>query len=319
MELDILTYMKFIYPVLIALLVLEYLNAKHLFHLKETLASFGIAFGASVMATFTKVAALGVFTYIFELTRPLRAEFLGYETIGWAWWAWILCVICDDFSFYWHHRLSHNIRLLWAAHIPHHSAHQFNLTVSIRNGWFVTLYKPIFWLWLPLVGFEPFMIATALIINSVYQYFLHSQLVPSLGWYEKVFNTPYVHVVHHSSNTEYLDRNHGGILLIWDKLFGTYQGIIKGLKPKYGVLHGPGNYNPITANTHEFASIWKDTRKSSKLKDKLMYIFGPPGWSHDGSTLTAKQMQAKMQETSIDPQLSFLNTEDRNEQIAKAS
>jgi hypothetical protein len=115
--------------------------------------------------------------------------------------------------------------------------------------------------------------------------------VPSLGWFEKVFNTPYIHQVHHSRNIEYLDKNHGGMLIIWDKLFGTYQDIITTIDPKYGILKDPDSYNPILLNTHEFSDIWRDVRKVSSWKDKLKYIFYPPGWSHDKSSRTAVQLQ----------------------------
>jgi len=187
------------------------------------------------------------------------------------------------------------VRILWAAHVPHHSAKSFNFTIGIRNGWFITLYKPVFWLWMAVIGFEPGMIATAMIINGVYQFFLHTQLVPStLGWYGKIFNTPYVHQVHHSSNVEYLDKNHGGMMIIWDKLFGTFQDIIPELDPKYGIIKDPDTYNPILINTHEFSSIWKDVRNVNSWKDKLKYVFYPPGWSHDNSSKTAMQMQKEL-------------------------
>jgi sterol desaturase/sphingolipid hydroxylase (fatty acid hydroxylase superfamily) len=293
MNFDVPTIVAFLYPFLFALMIIEYLNAKHLYNPKEAGSSFIIAIVSTLIASFTKVAALAVFYVVFELTKDLRAALFGYESLGWAWWIWVIAMISDDFNFYWHHRLSHHIRLLWAAHIPHHNAETFNLTVSIRNGWFITLYKPIFWMWMPLLGFEPIMIATALLINAGYQFFLHSQLVPSLGWYEKIFNTPYIHVVHHSCNVEYMDKNHGGILIIWDKLFGTFQDVIPGLKPDFGVTKGPGTYNPIIANTHEFQNIWKDLKRSGKFSDKLKYIFYPPGWSHDNSSKTARQLQAE--------------------------
>ena len=227
-------------------------------------------------------------------SRPPQVRTQGWR--GFAWYVWIICMLADDHNFYWHHRLSHSIRVLWAAHLPHHSAKTFNLTVSIRNGWFITLYKPIFWMWLPLVGFEPIMIATCLIMNSFYQFFLHSQLVPSLPLYEKLFNTPYIHTVHHSSNTEYLDFNHGGILTIWDRLYGTWQPPIKGVAPKYGINHNPGTDNPITHNLFEFQEIWKDVKKAPGLKNKFMYIFGPPGWSHDGSSMTSRQLQRELKQ-----------------------
>ncbi|MDX9751773.1 MAG: sterol desaturase family protein [Flavobacteriales bacterium] len=288
--------LKYVYPIFLALIVVEYVRARHLFDLKESLSGFVIAIGATVMRLLTQVLEVSLYLFLFAWAAPFREEFLGFTTLGFAWYVWLLAILADDHNFYWHHRLSHNIRLLWAAHLPHHSARTFNLTVSIRNGWFITLYKPIFWIWMPLVGFEPIMIATCLIANSMYQFFLHSQLVPSLGWYEKLFNTPYIHTVHHSSNTEYLDRNHGGILVIWDKLYGTWQKPIAGVKPKYGISHDPDTYDPIKHNLFEFQEIWRDMKKSPKLRHKFMYMFGPPGWSHDGSSKTSRQLQAELKQ-----------------------
>ncbi len=280
------------YPIFITLIIAEYFYSKKLYNLKESLSSFTIAGVSSVIALFTKVWALGVFYLVFEFSKEFRIEYLGYESFGWAWYIWVFAIIGDDFSFYWHHRLSHSIRILWAAHSPHHNADMFNLSVGIRNGWFVTLYKPVFWLWMAFIGFEPFMIATALIINGLFQFFLHSQLVPSLGRFGRIVNNAYVHTVHHSSNVEYLDMNHGGMFLVWDRIFGTYQHPIKGLNTKFGVLKPPGNNNPILANTYEFKCIWNDVQRAPTYKDKLKYVFYPPGWSHDGSTLTARQLQA---------------------------
>ena len=287
---------KYVYPVFMALIVLEYMRAKELFDLKESFSGFIIGAGATVIRVITNVFEITLYLFLFQWAEPFREQYLGYSSLGFAWYIWIICAIADDHNFYWHHRLAHNIRLLWAAHLPHHSGRKFNLTISIRNGWFITMVKPIYWLWMPLLGFEPIMIATTLIINAFYQFFLHSQLVPSLGWYEKVFNTPYVHVVHHSSNTEYLDRNHGGILVIWDKLYGTWQEPIKGVVPKFGISHDPDTNNPITHNLFEFQEIWRDLKRSPKFKDKFMYIFGPPGWSHDGSSKTSHQLQKELKE-----------------------
>jgi len=285
---------KYVYPLFLVLIMMEYVRAKHHFDLKESVSGFVIGAGATVIRVITNVFEISLYMFLFWLAADLRQGLLGYTSLGFAWYIWLVCAIADDHNFYWHHRLSHNIRLLWAAHLPHHSARTFNLTVSIRNGWFITLYKPIFWIWMPLLGFEPIMIATCLIANAFYQFFLHSQLVPSLGWYEKVFNTPYVHTVHHSSNTEYLDRNHGGILVVWDKLYGTWQEPIKGVEPKYGISHDPDSYNPVKHNLFEFQEIWKDMKKSPNWRDKFMYAFGPPGWSHDGSSKTSRQLQEEL-------------------------
>lgn len=295
--------LKILFPILFLLIVLEYARAKHLYDWKESAQGFGIASIATLIAVFNKkFLALASFVFLFEFFKPIRAELLGYESLGWAWYTWIICLLLDDFNFYWHHRFSHSVRLLWAAHSPHHNGKKFNLTVSIRNGWFITFFKFLYWLWLPIVGFEPVMIATCLLINSAYQFFLHSQLVPSLGSLEYIFNTPWLHQVHHSSNTEYLDKNHAGIFIFWDRIFGTFQDCIPNLKPKYGVIHDPNSYNPIKANTFEFEEIWKDMKKTKSIKNKLKYMFYPPGWSHDGSTMTAKEMQASLQMTGKDPQ-----------------
>ncbi len=285
--------MKYIYPVLVGFMILEYVVAKENYELKDSLAGFGIALGASVVASFTKVfTVVVVFQWFFDVMSPFREQYLGYSTIGFAWWAWVLAIFADDFNFYWHHRLSHTVRLLWAAHVPHHSSKNYNLAVSIRNGWFISFYKPIFWLWMTCVGFEPFMIGTAMIINGTYQYFLHTKKVGSLGLIGKIFNNPHVHAVHHSSNIEYLDKNHGGIFLIWDHVFGTWQNVIEGVAPKYGIIKDPETYNPIRLNTHEFEAIYKDVRKAKGLKEVAMYIFGAPGWSPGNDSMTVKQMQA---------------------------
>lgn len=290
----------YLYPVFVALIIWEYIQAKELYDLKESFSGLVIGIGATIIRVITNVFEITLYMFLFWWAAPLREEYLGYTTLGFAWYIWIICAIADDHNFYWHHRLAHNVRVLWAAHLPHHSGRQFNLTISIRNGWFITLVKPIYWLWMPLVGFEPIMIATCLIANSFYQFFLHSQLVPSLGWYERLFNTPYLHVVHHSSNVEYLDRNHGGILVIWDKLYKTWQKPIKGVVPKFGISHDPNTHNPVTHNIFEFQEIWKDVKKAPGLRNKFMYVFGPPGWSHDGSSMTSKELQAELEQAKAE-------------------
>jgi sterol desaturase/sphingolipid hydroxylase (fatty acid hydroxylase superfamily) len=285
---------KYVYPVFLALIILEYVNARHLFDLKESWAGFVIGAGATIIRVITNVFEITLYMFLFAWAAPFREEYLGYTTLGFEWYVWLICLIADDHNFYWHHRLAHNVRLLWAAHLPHHSGKMYNLTISIRNGWFITFVKPIYWLWMPLVGFEPIMIATCLIINAFYQFTLHSQLVPSYGWLENIFNSSHVHVVHHSCNTEYLDRNHGGIFTFWDRLYGTWQKPIEGIVPKFGISHDPGTTNPVTHNLFEFQEIWRDVKQAPGFRNKLMYIFGPPGWRHDGTGKTSRQLQEEL-------------------------
>ena len=287
-------------PVFIALIGFElYLSIKHERHLyvwKDLGASLSVGIGASILAIFTKAAAIGMFFFFFEVFKPLRVNLFGYEHFGWAWYVWLICQFADDFSYYWYHRLSHEIRVLWAAHLVHHSSENFNLGSGVRNGWFTLFYKPFFWIWMAIIGFHPFMIATCLGIQAIYQFHLHTMSVPNLGFLEKFMNTPTQHQVHHSKNYEYLDKNHGGFLNIFDRLFGTFLDLDQNNKANFGILKPPNSYNPLVIVTHEYSSIWQDVKKAKTWRERFMYIFGPPGWSPDGSTLTVKQLQAQVQE-----------------------
>jgi len=144
---------------------------------------------------------------------------------------------------------------------------------------------------MPAIGFPPEMVVICLGIEAIWQFQLHTLYIPKLGFLEKIFNTHTMHQVHHATNVEYLDKNHGGFLNIFDKLFGTWKELDEDIKVEYGVIHAPNSYNPVVILMHEYRDIWKDVRKASKISHKLMYIFGPPGWSPDGSTLTVKQQQ----------------------------
>jgi sterol desaturase/sphingolipid hydroxylase (fatty acid hydroxylase superfamily) len=267
---------------------------RKLYDWRDLVASTSVGIVAAIINTFTKGIQVGFFFFFYEIAKPLRENYLGYENLGWAWWVWVLCIFGDDFNFYWHHRFSHNVRILWAAHLVHHSSEKFNFGTAFRNGWTIFFYKPIFWIWMPILGFHPLMVGLALSINSIYQFFLHCTLIPNLGWFGKLFNTPFVHQVHHACNVEYLDRNHGGIFIIWDKLFGTFQDNEKGISPKFGVLHPPHTHNPVTLNFHEFVDIWHDVKQAKSWEHKIKYIFYPPGWSPDGSRKTAKQLQGEL-------------------------
>lgn len=161
-------------------------------------------------------------------------------------------------------------------------------------------------MWMPAIGFPPEMVLVCLGIEALWQFQLHSVYIPKLGFLEKFLNSHTMHQVHHSQNVEYLDKNHGGILNFFDKIFGTWKELDDNIEVKYGVIHSPESYNPIVILTHEFKDIWKDVKKVNKLSHKLMYIFGPPGWSHDGSTLTVKQQQALFEkQKQVEPELAF--------------
>lgn len=303
-------------PAFIAFILLELTYSKthgddDLYDWKDFAASSVMGIGSAIIGPLLKVVLLVVlFTYAYEFFNPLvdgvRTNIMGYQSFGYAWYVWLLCQLADDFTYYWFHRANHEIRILWAAHIVHHSSNNFNLGTAIRNGWFTLLYKPFFYVWMPIVGFPVEMVVVCLAIESFWQFQLHSKYVPKMGIIEKVFNTHTMHQVHHAQNVEYLDKNHGGFLNIFDKIFGTWKEYDEEIDVKFGVIHAPNSNNPIVILTHEFKDIWNDTKKSKKLSDKLMYIFGPPGWSHDGSTMTVKQQQRLFEEQKQDnPKMAF--------------
>ena len=236
-----------------------------------------------------------LFNFVYEFFNPLvdgiRMNIMGYESFGYAWYIWLLCQFLDDFSYYWFHRQNHNIRFLWAAHVVHHSSSNFNLGTAVRNGWFTVLYKPFFYMWIPALGFPPEMLVVCLGIEALWQFQLHTVYVPKLGFIEKIMNTHTMHQVHHAQNSEYMDKNHGGFLNIFDRIFGTWKELDENIEIKYGVTHAPSSYHPITILTHEYKDIWRDMKKSTNWYHKFMYVFAAPGWSHDGSTQTIKQQR----------------------------
>lgn len=297
---DVTNPLLYALPFFITLIVFEIIlsvkHDRHLYYWNDLFASASMGAGATILASMTKLISIGAFFFLFEIFKPVRMALLGYESLGWAWYTWLICQFLDDHNYYWYHRLSHTVRLFWAAHIVHHSSENFNLGSGIRNGWFTLFYKPMFWMWMPIVGFEPIMIATCLGIQAIYQFHLHTKSVPHMGFLEKFMNTPRQHQVHHSCNYEYLDKNHGGFLNIFDRLYGSFLHLDDKIDPKFGVLHPPNSFNPLIIATHEYKNILNDVKKAKSLKEALMYIFGPPGWSKDGSTLTAKEIQKAIKE-----------------------
>ncbi|MCX7743796.1 MAG: sterol desaturase family protein [Flavobacteriales bacterium] len=248
---------------------------------KDALASIAMGIGSAVINLFMKTLAFFVFWKIYErrvFTFPTD-----------AWYSWVALFFLEDLAFYMHHRACHEIRLFWAGHVNHHSSQNYNLAVALRQSWGELTHKYIWWLWLPLIGFHPQMILMQMSISLIYQFWLHTETIKSLGPLEWIFNTPSHHRVHHGSNIRYLDRNHAGILIIWDRLFGTFQQ--EDEKVKYGITTNIHTYNPLKIATHEYIALWNDVRKAPGLLNKLKYIFMPPGWSHDGSSKTARQLR----------------------------
>lgn len=214
------------------------------------------------------------------------------------WWAWVILFIVDDFIYYWFHRFNHQIRFFWAGHVSHHSAIRMNFATALRQGVGERVHKYLFWLPLPLLGFDPLMIFTVMSVNLFYQFWVHTELVHRLPrWFETIFNTPSHHRVHHASNIRYLDCNHGGVFILWDKLFGTFSQEMDSEKPAYGLTENITSTKPIFVATHEYQALFKDVIRADRWQDKLKYLFMAPGWSHDGADKRSKTLRDKLYET----------------------
>ena len=277
---------------------------KDLYDWKDLGSSLSLGVGSAILAPLLKtISAIVLFTFVYNVFNPevngVRTNIMGYASFGYAWYVWLLCMLADDFSYYWFHRQNHKVRFFWAAHVVHHSSDNFNLGTAVRNGWFTIFYKPLFYMWMPAIGFPPEMVIVCLGIEALWQFQLHSTYVPKLGPLEWVFNTHTMHQVHHAKNIEYMDMNHGCFLNCFDKLFGTWKPLDESIDIEYGVTKPPNSYNPFIILTHEYKDIWKDMKRSKNWRHKFMYAFGPPGWSHDGSTLTIKQYKKMLQEEKL--------------------
>ncbi len=277
------------FPVFLVLVMVErFVDRDAYTDTKDTFVSISLSLITALVELIPKILAFATFMVLHEIS-PLR------DVVERQWWAWLLLFFLDDFSYYWFHRMNHEVRLFWAGHVPHHSSLQMNLGTALRQGVGERLHKYLFWLWLPLLGFDALMIFVMISINLLYQFFVHTEIVDKFPKpIEWIFNTPSHHRVHHASNIRYLDCNHAGVLIIWDRLFGTFSEEKSFEKPVYGLTKNISSYNPAYVATHEYSAIWKDVRRARTWSDKLKYIFYAPGWSHDDIDQRAKILRKKM-------------------------
>ena len=286
---DLFSPVDYAIPAFILLVILEMLwarkHAPEKYEPRDTLTSLALGTGSTVAGVLTGgfVAALALFLYEHRLF-----------TIGWAWWAFVLCFVLDDFAYYWFHRAAHRVRWFWASHVNHHSSQHYNLSTALRQTWtgFFAL-SFIFRIPLALLGFHPAMIAFCGAINLLYQFWIHTEAIGRMPrWFEYVMNTPSHHRVHHATNPRYLDANYAGTFIIWDRMFGTFTAEVDGERIRYGIVRQLGSFNLLHAVFHEWIAIARDLW-SAPWRHKLSYIWRPPGWSHDGSRDTSDTIKAK--------------------------
>ncbi|MEE1944168.1 sterol desaturase family protein [Pedobacter sp. KR3-3] len=238
------------------------------YRLNDSIANLSQGIGQQVTGLFMKTALFFGYKYIFEHWRLFDLP----NTI----WVWIILFIGVDFFYYWFHRMSHQVNALWAAHIVHHQSEEYNLTVALRQSWFQGWFSWVFYLPLALIGFDPLMFLTLSAFNTLYQFWIHTRAIKNMGFLEHIINTPSHHRVHHGSNPKYIDKNHAGSLIIWDKMFGTFQREEE--EVYYGITKPLASWNPVWANVHYWAELIDTARKTDEFADKIRVFIKPPGW-----------------------------------------
>jgi sterol desaturase/sphingolipid hydroxylase (fatty acid hydroxylase superfamily) len=234
---------------------------------RDLWASIGMGVG-SVLTINLLMAIVG--WWLATLLWEHRWVDLGTGVVG-----WLVAIIGWDLIYYWDHRLSHEWRFFWASHVNHHSSREFNLSTALRQPW-TAFQTAIFVAPLALVGVRPDLIVMAGAINLVYQFWIHTEVVAHLGWFERIFNTPSHHRVHHGSNPEYLDRNYGGILIVWDRLFGTFEP--ERAPVTYGLTKDIDSYHLLTIAFHEWRSLARDLRSTPRWRERVRRLRHRPGW-----------------------------------------
>ena len=281
-----------IYMIIIGLeLLLSHLQHKKQYSFKDSFTNFYLMlFNGGIDLAF-RLVYLAILQYFYLQSILTIQNVFVY---------WLCLLLLEDFLYYWLHRFDHQVRLFWAVHVTHHSSVLMNFTVGFRSSVFQPLYRFIYFIPLALLGFKPLDILFIYAATQIWGIFVHTELIHKMGWLEYIFVTPSHHRVHHGSNIKYLDKNMGMFLIIWDKLFGTFQPELsaKEYEPlQYGLTKNIERSDPLTVIFHEWSGIFKDvTQKDISLYSRWMYLFGPPGWSHDGSRHTSEQLR-KMHHT----------------------
>lgn len=255
---------------LIALeLVLERVRGTNFYRVNDAINSLSLGVLSRMIGIIKQIIPLTFYVLLYEHV----ALFSLSDTL----WVWIAAFVLYDFCYYWNHRLGHEMSLLWAAHVVHHSSEEYNLTTALRqtSG---SIFSWVFYLPMAFLGFDPVMVLSVGALNLVYQFWVHTRHIGKLGWYEWIFVTPSNHRVHHAQNAIYLDRNYGGVFILWDRLFGSFQEELEDEQPIYGVRKALHSWNPVWANVQVYSQLLKDSWRTKRWSDKLKVWLGRTGW-----------------------------------------
>jgi sterol desaturase/sphingolipid hydroxylase (fatty acid hydroxylase superfamily) len=262
-------------PVFLALIGIElavgHARGRSGYRLHDALASIGLGVMSQIAGVFTALLTLGIYIWV-------HAHFALWHPSASSPWTWILALVAYDFLYYWHHRAGHRVALFWAAHVVHHQSEDYNLSTALRqtsSGW---LAGWIFYLPMAVAGVPPLVFGVVALIDLLYQFWVHTEQVGRLGWFDRWFCAPSNHRVHHAVNDAYLDRNYGGVLIVWDRLFGTYAAEDRAEPCVYGTRAPLCSWNPVRANLQVYAELARDAWRARRWTDKLRVWIKPPGW-----------------------------------------
>jgi sterol desaturase/sphingolipid hydroxylase (fatty acid hydroxylase superfamily) len=270
------SYIQLAIPAFFLLIGVELVASRLLerdsYRLNDSVSDLSCGILQQVVEVFLKTALFAGYAWLFTAHR-------AFEIPAGAPWAWAACFLGVDFAYYWFHRWSHEVNAGWAAHVVHHQSEEYNLSVALRQGAFQPVFSWLFYLPLALVGFPPPMFLAVSSFNTLYQFWIHTRLIGRLGPLEWLLNTPSHHRVHHARNPRYVDRNHGGTLIVWDRLFGTFGE--EGDEPVYGTTRPLATWNPLWANLHYWSEMWRLARRAGRPLDRLRVLWKRPGWRPD--------------------------------------
>lgn len=276
-------------------ILLSHLQHRKAYTIKDTLQNLYLMIANMGIDLAFRIVYVTILQYVF-----IHSKFSWHNAVMY----WAILLLSEDFLYYWLHRFDHEVRLFWAVHVTHHSSQKLNFTVGFRSSVFQPLYRFIYFIPLAWFGFKPLDIVFMYSATQIWGIFVHTEFINKMGWLEYILVTPSHHRVHHASNAKYLDKNMGMFLIIWDKMFGTFQPelSVEEYQPiKYGLTKNLDKPTPLNIIFHEWKQIAKDLKQENlTVKEKLNYVFGPPGWSHDGSRLTSEQMRAEEDKISLE-------------------
>ncbi len=262
-------------PVFLLLIAIEYIvgraRGRDTYRAADAMSSIGLGMLGQIAGVFARAFTVGIYTLLYDhiAVTKLPAD---------AWWVWVGALVAYDFFYYWLHRAGHRVALFWASHVVHHQSEDYNLSTALRqtgSGW---LAGWIFYLPMALAGVPPLVFGTVALIDLLYQFWVHTQQVGRLGWFDRWFCSPSNHRVHHAVNDVYVDRNYGGIFMVWDRMFGTFQDELEREPCVYGTRKPLRSWNPLWANLEVYAALAKDAWRARSWADKLRVWFMPPGW-----------------------------------------